>query len=279
MKLATIRTHEGIRAVRVEGDDLIDLGRPDVGSLLVGGNWKQAAAIDGKNLGKAMDADYAPVVPEPGNTFCVGLNYRNHILEMGRELPEFPTIFSKVSEALIGAGDDIVRPKETEAFDWECELAVIIGSPVRRATEQEAEAAIAGFAVLNDVTTRDWQYRSKQWLQGKNWEDTTPVGPYLVTPDELDGDVRPALSIRTVLDGETMQEDSTGDLLFNPVELVQYLSTFVTLKPGDIIATGTPGGVGHARDPKRYMNNGQALVTEIEGVGRLENAVVDDEDN
>lgn len=275
MKLATIRTPEGTRAVRVDGDSLVDLGRSDVGALLAEDGWQDAAAASGETIGTAADADYAPLVPEPRHTFCVGLNYRNHILEMGRDLPEYPTIFSKVSESLIGAHDDIQRPPETEAFDWECELAVIIGAPVRRASEEQAEAAIAGFAVLNDVTVRDWQYRTKEWLQGKNWEGTTPVGPHLVTPDEVGG-VRPALTIRTVLDGETMQEDTTGDLLFDPVALVQYLSTIVTLKPGDVIATGTPGGVGHARDPKRYMSAGQTLVTEVEGVGLLENAVVDE---
>lgn len=276
MKLATIRTPEGTRAVRVDGDALIDLGRPDVGALLAEDGWQQTAAGAGESIGTAAGADYAPVIPEPGNTFCVGLNYRNHILEMGRDLPEFPTIFYKVSEALIGAHDEIAKPVESDAFDWECELAVVIGAPVRRATTEQAEAAIAGFAVLNDVTVRDWQYRTKEWLQGKNWERTTPVGPYVVTPDELEGGVRPSLTIRTVLDGETMQEDTTGDLLFDPVALVEYLSTVVTLKPGDMIATGTPGGVGHARDPKRYMRAGQTLVTEIEGVGRLENVVVDD---
>lgn len=276
MKLATIRTPEGTRAVRVDGDDLVDLGHSDVGSLLAEeACWDRAAAA-GASLGRVADADYAPVVPDPGNTFCVGLNYRNHILEMGRDLPEFPTIFYKISEALIGAHDEIRKPAESDAFDWECELAVVIGAPVRRATTEQAEAAIAGFAVLNDVTVRDWQYRTKEWLQGKNWEATTPVGPHLVTPDELRGGVRPALTIRTTLDGETMQEDTTGDLLFDPVALVEYLSTMVTLRPGDVIATGTPGGVGHARTPARYMRPGQTLVTEIEGVGRLENLVAAD---
>lgn len=276
MKLATIRTLEGTRAVRIDGYDLVDLGYSDVGSLLAEEAWRDRAAAAGTSLGSAADADYAPVVPDPGNTFCVGLNYRNHILEMGRDLPEFPTIFYKVSEALIGAHDEIRKPTESDSFDWECELAVIIGAPVRRATTEQAETAIAGFSVFNDVTVRDWQYRTKEWLQGKNWEATTPVGPHLVTPDDLDGGVRPALAIRTILDDETMQEDTTGDLLFDPVALVGYLSTMVTLKPGDIIATGTPGGVGHARKPARYMSAGQTLVTEIDGVGRLENLVVND---
>ena len=136
-----------------------------------------------------------------------------------------------------------------------------------------AEAAIAGFAVLNDVTMRDWQYRSVEWLQGKTFEATTPFGPDLVTPDELPGGARPALDLRCVVDGEVVQKANTADLVFDPVALVQYLSQILTLNPGDVIATGTPAGVGHARDPKRYLAAGAVLVTEIEGLGRLENVV------
>jgi acylpyruvate hydrolase len=128
--------------------------------------------------------------------------------------------------------------------------------------------------VLNDVTCRDWQFRTREWLQGKNWEATTPLGPYLVTPDELSGGVRPALEISTKVDGETVQEDSTADLLFDPVALVEYVSTMVTLRPGDVIATGTPGGVGHARKPPRYLEAGQVLTTAIAGLGECHNTVV-----
>jgi acylpyruvate hydrolase len=215
-------------------------------------------------------------IERPGKIVCVGLNYRNHILEMGRDLPEYPTLFSKYADTLVGANDDIVKPPETTEFDWECELAVIIGAPVRRATGVEAERAIAGFAVLNDITCRDWQFRTREWLQGKNWEATTPLGPYLVTPDELPGGVRPTLEISTKIDGETVQKDTTGDLLFDPVALVEYVSTMITLRPGDVIATGTPGGVGHARKPARYLSAGQVVTTEIAGLGRCENTVVDD---
>jgi acylpyruvate hydrolase len=247
-----------------------------VGTLLAQPNWRELAESATGDALELSSAAYAPVVPQPSKIVCVGLNYRNHILEMGRDLPEYPTLFSKYADTLVGANDDIKRPVETEAFDWECELAVIIGSEVRRATTEQAEAAIAGFATLNDVTARDWQFRTREWLQGKNWDSTTPVGPWLVTPDELPGGVRPTLAIRTELDGEVVQEDNTGDLLFDPVALVEYVSTMITLRPGDIIASGTPGGVGHARKPARYMVAGQKLVTEVEGLGRCENLVVDD---
>ena len=205
---------------------------------------------------------------------CVGLNYKNHIQEMGRDLPEYPTLFSKFADTLIGATDDIARPDETDAFDWEVELAVVVGKQVRRASTAEAEAAIAGFTVLNDITARDWQFRTREWLQGKNWDSTTPVGPYLVTPDELPGGVRPTLDVRLLVDGEVMQSDTTGDLLFDPVALVEYVSTMVRLNPGDVIATGTPGGVGHARKPERYLVGGETVVAEIDGIGRLVNVVV-----
>ncbi|WP_030902823.1 fumarylacetoacetate hydrolase family protein [Streptomyces sp. NRRL F-5126] len=278
MKLATLRTGGATRAVRLDGDVLVDLGAPDLGALLAQEGWaERAAAVTPANAAATYPvagAGFAPVVPAPSKVVCVGLNYRGHIKEMGRELPQHPTLFAKFADALIGAGDDIVRPAETGGFDWEAELAVVVGASVRRARGEQAERAIAGFTVLNDVTCRDWQYRSPEWLQGKTWDSTTPVGPYLVTPDELPGGVRPSLDLRLLVDGEVMQSDSTGDLVFDPVDLIEYVSTVVRLGPGDIIATGTPGGVGHARRPERYLAGGERVVTEIQGIGRLDNRVV-----
>ncbi|MFD7730337.1 fumarylacetoacetate hydrolase family protein [Kitasatospora phosalacinea] len=276
MKLATLRTGGTTRAVRLDGDTLVDLGYPDLGALLAQDDWAAVAATATGTAYPLAGAEFAPVVPEPSKVVCVGLNYRNHIQEMGRDLPEHPTLFAKFADSLIGAGDDILRPAETGEFDWEVELAVVIGKPVRRARGEQAEAAIAGFTVLNDITCRDWQFRTREWLQGKTWDSTTPVGPYLVTPDELPGGVRPALDVTLTVDGETMQSDNTGDLLFDPVALVEYVSTVVRLNPGDLIATGTPGGVGHARKPARYLRGGETVVTEIQGLGRLENRVVRD---
>jgi 2-keto-4-pentenoate hydratase/2-oxohepta-3-ene-1,7-dioic acid hydratase in catechol pathway len=160
----------------------------------------------------AAGAAYAPLVPRPSKVVCVGLNYRTHIQEMGRDLPKYPTLFAKFADALIGARDDIVRPAETGQFDWEAELAVIIGSSALHARGAAAERAIGGFTILNDVTCRDWQFRTREWLQGKTWDSSTPVGPFLVTPDELPGGVRPALGGRLLVDGEVMQSDSTADL-------------------------------------------------------------------
>lgn len=277
MKLATIRTGGGTAAVRAAGDMLVDLGYPDLGTLLSRPGWAREAAAASSASSRsypAAGADFAPVVPRPSKVICVGLNYRNHITEMGRDLPEHPTLFAKFADALIGARDDILLPEETRQLDWEAELAVVIGTPARRAQGADAEGAIAGFTVLNDVTCRDWQFRTREWLQGKTWDSSTPVGPYLVTPEELPGGVRPALGLRLTVDGEVMQSASTADLLFDPVALVQYVSTVVRLNPGDIIATGTPGGVGHARNPPRFLVGGESVITEIAGLGRLENRIV-----
>lgn len=273
MKLATMRTADGTRAVRIEGDDLIDLGVADLGDFLALPNWQDAAAAATQVVGSASSAEYATLVAKPSKVVCVGLNYATHITEMGRPLPEYPTLFHKFSDTLIGAGDDIARPEETEEFDWEAELVVVIGKPVRRATGAEAEAAIAGFTVMNDVTCRDWQFRTREWTQGKNWDATTPVGPVLVTPDEVGG-VRPALRITTTVDGELMQDDNTGDLVHDPVHLVEYVSTMIRLNPGDMIASGTPGGVGHARKPPVYLQVGQEVSCAIEGIGAVTNKVV-----
>ena len=272
MKLATVRIDGRTRAVRADDDLLVDVGSPDVGELLGHEDWAQRArsASAGSSATYALaGADFAPVVPRPSKVICVGLNYRSHILEMGRGLPEHPTLFAKFADALIGARDDIVRPEETSELDWEAELALIVGSPARRTRGAEAGRAIAGFTVLNDITCRDWQFRTREWLQGKTWDSSTPVGPYLVTPDELHGDVRPGLGLRLLVDGEVMQSASTADLLFDPVALVEYVSTIVRLRPGDIIATGTPAGVGHAREPQRFLTGGETVVTEIEGLGQI----------
>ena len=274
MRLATIRIADGTRAVRVEADRYVDVGLPDVGTLLRHPDWAGYAAAA---CGRAHDpagADLAPPVTQPGKILCVGLNYRTHILEMGRDLPAYPTLFAKYAEALIGPADPILLPPESGAVDWEGELAVVVGRTVRRASADEAARAIAGFMVLNDVTMRDWQYRTPQWLQGKTFEGSTPAGPVLVTPDELSGGTAPELMLTTSVDGEIVQKASTDDLVFKPAALVQYASLILTLRPGDIIATGTPGGVGHARKPARYLTHAARLVTEITGIGRLDNVAL-----
>jgi acylpyruvate hydrolase len=268
MRLATIRTAAGTRAVRLDGRQAIETGDADVRALLERTDWSAQAAAAAGPVHDVDGLDYAPLVPAPEKILCVGQNYADHIAEMGHEPPAYPTIFAKFAPALIGAYDDIVLPAVSEAVDYEAELTVVIGSPVRHATREQAQAAIAGYTVMNDVSVRDWQMRTSQFLQGKTFEATTPLGPWLVTPDELpDG----AWEISTVIDGETRQRSDTGQLVFGVLDLVVYLSTIVTLRPGDVIATGTPGGVGHARKPPRYLRDGEQVVTAIAGIGECRN--------
>jgi acylpyruvate hydrolase len=269
MRLATIRTAAGTAAVRLQPDGAVHLGAADVGALLADGSWaERAVSAAGETF--ALDGlDYAPLVPHPEKIICVGLNYRNHILEMLHELPGHPTLFAKYPPTLIGAYDDIVLPAASDAVDWEAELAIVIGARVRHADDETAAAAIAGWTVLNDVSARDWQNRTSQFLQGKCFEGTTPIGPALVTTDEVGLDR--GLPIRCHVDGQLMQESVTSELLFGPIELVKYISTILTLAPGDIIATGTPGGVGHARKPPVYLRDGQVVTTSIDGVGECRN--------
>jgi len=278
MRLATIRTGDGTTAARLDGDMLIPLAADDVNELLsVGGTGLLSGGgtvpdRDGAEPVPAATADFAPVVPRPGKIICAGLNYRNHIAETGRELPEYPTLFAKFADTLLGANDDLAIPAVSERVDWEVELAVIIGRPVYRASAEQAAAAIGGYAVLNDVSMRDWQRRTLQWLAGKMFQHTTPVGPYLVTPDEV-GDAKD-LQIRCEVDGEVMQQSRTSDLLFSAAEIIAYASQAVTLRPGDLIATGTTGGVGDARKPPVYLRPGNVLRTYIEGLGECVNRCV-----
>jgi acylpyruvate hydrolase len=272
-RLATVRLERGTAAARVEAGELVVLDAPDVGAVLERLAHGERVGETGTTL--ALEgADLAPVVPRPRKVICLGLNYRNHIEEMGHELPTFPTLFAKYDRALIGAGDDIWLPPESARPDWEVELAIVIGRPARRVSGQAARDAIAGFTVLNDVTMRDWQNRTVEWLQGKSFERTTPVGPWLVPGEELDDAAD--LEVRCQVDGETVQRSRTSELVFRPVDVVSYVSTFTTLDPGDLIATGTPGGVGHARDPQVYLQPGSVVRTEIEGIGTLVNRCVPD---
>jgi acylpyruvate hydrolase len=270
MRLATIRTATATRAVRIDGARAVETGHADVGELLADPAWRALAeAADGPEH-DAGTLDHAPVVPWPGKIICVGVNYGAHIAEMGRETPGYPTLFAKYAEALVGAYDDVVLPRASQAVDWEGELAVVIGSTVRHADEAAATAAVAGYSVLNDVTARDWQYRTLQWLQGKTFEATTPFGPELVTADEA-GE---GLELRCAVDGEVVQEGNTADLVFGAAATIAYVSTILTLRPGDVIALGTPGGVGHARKPPRYLTEGAVLTTSIAGLGECRNTCV-----
>ena len=212
-----------------------------------------------------------PVVPRPGKVICIGLNYKAHVEEGVYEVPEYPALFSKFAETLVGAGEPIVLPPESDAVDYEAELAFVIGRPVRRASAAAALAAVGGYTVANDVSMRDYQYKTHQWLPGKNWARSTPLGPFLVTPDEV-GDPH-GLDIRLELNGERLQSSNTRHFIFDIPSIVATISEFVPLAPGDVVLTGTPSGVGYRRDPKVLLEDGDRVVVEVERVGRLENPV------
>jgi threonine dehydratase len=271
MRLATIRTSDGTTAARLEDQTLIPLAAQSVSELFETGQLESARDRVGASPVPVPEADFAPVVPRPGKIICVGLNYRMHIAETGRETPEYPTIFTKYPDALLGPGDDLVLPSVSDRVDWEVELGVIVGNAIHRASVDEAQAAIAGYTVTNDISMRDWQRRTLQWWAGKNFERSTPVGPYLVTPDEADPD---DLEVRCTVDDDVVQQSRTSDLLFSPARILAYASQIVTLRPGDLILTGTPGGVGDARTPPVYLKPGNVMRTYIEGLGECVNTCV-----
>lgn len=270
MRLATLRTESGTAAIRVDSENTgkVVPGYADVRELLANPDW--AAEVEAANgLSVFFEhAELAPVVPRPSKVICVGMNYVEHIKEMGREAPKHPTLFIKFPEALIGPTDPAYVPTfAADCPDWEGELAVVIGRTARNVAESEAESYIAGYSIINDFTMRDFQTQTLQWHQGKSFEHTAGFGPW------LDTDFQPGGTLTTRVNGELMQTGATDDLVFSPAFLVSYLSRIYTLNPGDVIATGTPSGVGHARDPKRYLADGDVVEISIEGIGTIKNAV------
>ena len=264
--------HAGRRfAALVEGETvrplegIAELGRETPSALLA-----DPPLTDGRV--SLADVTLLPVVPQPGKVICVGLNYAEHVDEGIYDVPDHPTLFVKFPEALVAAGEPIVLPPESTDPDYEAELAVVIGRPVRRASTATAMEHVAGYTAANDVTMRDYQYRTNQWLPGKTWARSTPLGPFLVTRDEV-GDP-PELDITLELNGKRMQSANTRQFIFDIPTVIASVSEFVPLAVGDVILTGTPSGVGHRRDPRVRLEDGDRVVVEIEGIGRLENPVV-----
>lgn len=208
--------------------------------------------------------------PSAGKIICVGLNYKAHIEESNRELPTYPVMFPKYASNLIGPGDDIVLPPEATQVDYEGELAVVIGKPGRRITEEAAADHILGYAVCNDITMRDFQYKTHQWMQGKAWDNSTPIGPCIVTPEETD---LTAAAITTTLNGQVVQKSDLSHLIFSIPRLIATVSEFTALQPSDVILTGTPSGVGYRRDPQLFLHEGDTVTVGIEGIGAITNRV------
>ena len=267
MHLATLATPEGTTAGLLVDDRWHRLPAADLSALLAGADRPIADLERGAAL-----PDAVPVLPlpRPGKVICCGHNYGDHIAETGRERPAYPTLFAKYADTLIGPGDPIELPTGLEV-DWEAELAVVVGDTLRNVDADRARAAIAGYTVANDISVRDWQRRTLQWFQGKAWDASTPLGPVLVTPDEVDPVA--GLEVTCRVNGEERQRGNTSTLVFDCAALLAYISTFTVLRPGDIVLTGTPGGVGMAMDPPVFLADGDVVETEVQGIGTLTNTV------
>ena len=214
-------------------------------------------------------------IQKPEKIVCVGLNYREHIEEMGREIPTIPVVFAKYNNTIIAPGDPILKPKVSDCLDHEAEFVVVIGKKGKYISEEDAMDYVAGYTIGNEATIRDYQKRTREWLQGKTFDTTLPLGPHLVTKESLPN--HDNLNLRLTLNEEERQVSNTKNLVFTVPYLVSFLSEIMTLEPGDIICTGTPGGVGQARKPQSWMKHGDVVSVEIEGLGVLKNPIVNEE--
>lgn len=251
---------------RLEGERVIPMGA-DLVEYLAG-----AEATDGDPRALSEVELLAPV-PRPGKIVCVGLNYRDHALETGKPIPTEPVLFAKFANSVVGPDARVEVPAVTEEVDWEAELGVVIGATARRVSEADALQHVAGYTCLNDLSARDLQRRGGQWTRGKAIDDFLPMGPVLVTADEVPDPQ--ALRIRCLLNGDAVQDSSTSQMVFGVAELISTISQTMTLEPGDVIATGTPPGVGMAMKPPRFLRDGDVVEVEIDGLGRLTTTIAE----
>ena len=283
MKLVTF-SHEGRCRIGVaDGGDVVDLSAaaPDLPTemvaFLAAGDPALHAAHAAVGSGPRIPLDAlkleAPIL-RPPKFLGVGLNYADHVAEAGIETPAHPTLFNKQSTCVVGPGDPIHLPRASHVLDYEGELGFVVGRRCRHVSRDDAADVIAGYTVVNDVTVRDWQLRIPTWTMGKSFDTHGPIGPWIVTPDELPDPHQ--LRLRTWVNDELRQDSNTKELIFDCFALVEHLSTAFTLEPGDVIATGTPGGVGIAMKPPRLLVAGDAVRIEIEGIGSLENRVIEE---
>jgi len=263
----------------IEDDRVFELSStPDLVSFLRQPQGSIRAAIETARRSPGMALSglaFLPVVPVPGKIVCLGLNYAEHAREGGFAVPDYPALFLRVNSTLVGAGEPILRPRSSELLDYEAELAVVIGRRGKHIAAADALDYVAGYTTFNDASVRDYQRRTAQWTPGKNFDATAALGPFLVTPDELPPGAR-GLSISCRLNGKTMQQSNTSDMIFDVPRTIEILSEIMTLEPGDVIAMGTPPGVGHARTPPVWMRDGDVCEIEIEGIGILRNPVRDE---
>jgi len=280
MKLASFATAQGASYGAVVGKGIVDLRRylgnqyPDLKAVI----RDQALSKITPYLSEAPDyqaSDIAwlPVIPNPDRIVCVGLNYQDHVVETGRDNTEQPAIFLRLPESQVGHKQPILRPRESTHLDFEAEIAVIIGTGGRRISQRDAFDHVIGYACYNDGSVRDWQRHTIQWTAGKNFPRTGAFGPWMVTADEIPPGSKMTLSCR--LNGQQMQHATTEQMIFKIPKIIEYVSTWTTLAPGDVLVTGTPGGVGARRTPPVWMKPGDKVEIEIDKVGILENTIAD----
>ncbi|MHB1431387.1 MAG: fumarylacetoacetate hydrolase family protein [Streptosporangiaceae bacterium] len=283
MRLATIVTSRGLRLHVAGVTGYVDVadgtGNPefaDVRQVLAAGSAALAAIAPlTSREGQAVDpADFGPAVPEPCRVLCLGVNYSEHAIEGGRDVPTWPEAFVRGAGSAIGPYADLVKPALSSRFDYEGEVGIVIGAGGRYIRAEDAMSAIAGFVVLNDASAREWQRAATQWTAGKNFEGSMPIGPEVVTPDEVNiGDVQ----LTTTLNGQVMQSARTSQMIVDIPSAIEFFSSFTRLRPGDVIATGTPGGVGFARKPPVWLEPGDVIEVTVEGVGTIRNRVIAEE--
>ena len=266
----------------VEGDEVIAVEgagvAADIAGVIAGGEAAlgavKAAAASGERL-KVGEVKPALPLSRPNKFICVGLNYALHAKEGGHDIPTYPSFFPRYATSLVPAGGNVIRPKASETLDYECELAFIVGKGGRHIKEADALGHVFGYTIFNDVSVRAFQRKTSQWTPGKNFDGTGPFGPIVVTPDELPPGAS-GLRITTRVNGETMQDSNTEDMIFTVANIIATLSEFMTLEAGDVVATGTPSGVAHARKPPAWMKAGDVVEVEVEKIGVLRNPVVDE---
>ena len=281
MKLATFRREARQGWGVMVGDEIADTGTALAGRfagiravLAASALEEVAAAVDTAARIPVAQIEWLPVLPDPGKILCIGLNYETHRQETGREATGHPAVFTRFADTQIGHGAAIIRPHVSTALDYEGELAVVIGRGGRYIPRDAAMAHVAGYACYNDATVRDWQRHTIQFTPGKNFPGTGGFGPLLVTADEIP-DYR-SLRIETRVNGETVQSAGLDQLIFDVPTLIEYCSSFTPLSPGDVIATGTPGGVGFKREPQLFLKPGDTVEVDVPGVGLLSNGVADE---
>lgn len=270
MRFVSFVSPAGPRYGRIDGMTVVELGHSLRAAIA-------ANHVDGTPSGHTYafdDVTLLPPIPDPAKILCIGLNYTTHLDEMGNKRPNYPTVFTRFADTLVGDGAALVRPRSSTRFDYEGELAVIVGKAGRHIARADAMAHVAGFSIFNDASVRDWQRHSGQFTPGKNFPGSGGFGPAMVTPDEV-GALGPQ-RVRTRLNGAVMQDQPVSDMLWGVAELIEYVSAFTPLGAGDVLVTGTPGGVGDARKPPVYLQPGDVVEVSIDGIGTLRNTVIEE---